>query len=122
MWRAAGLLRPWNDPRKDIRRKATVQPELFVVAVDGPDVVGSAMAGYDGHRGWVDYLAVAPNLRRSGLASRLMAHVEDRLWAMGCPKINIQIRGGNDAAIEFYRSIGFKEDDVISMGKRLEAD
>jgi ribosomal protein S18 acetylase RimI-like enzyme len=85
-------------------------------------VIGSAMAGYDGHRGWVYYFGIAPSARRNGIGRALMAEVERRVARLGCPKINLQVRGGNDGAAEFYRAIGFAEDDVRSMGKRLVQD
>jgi ribosomal protein S18 acetylase RimI-like enzyme len=122
IWRACGLLRPWNDPRKDIARKLQVQRELFLVGVEGGAVVATAMAGYEGHRGWVNYLAVDPAHRRHGLARVLMAEVEARLRAQGCPKINLQIRHDNHDARAFYERLGFTEDAVVSYGKRLEHD
>ena len=122
LWERCGLIRPWNDPRKDIARKMTVQQELFVVGVMNGTIVASAMAGYEGHRGWVNYLAVDPRYRRDGLGRRLMSYVEKRLAKLGCPKINIQIRQDNLEAIAFYKRIGFKKDDVVSFSKRLEHD
>jgi len=125
LWQRSGLARPWNDPRKDIARKLRVQRDLFLVGVDGgPDarIVGSVMAGYEGHRGWINYLAVDPERRRRGFARVLMAAAEERLRALGCPKINLQIRNDNADAIAFYRRIGFAEDASVSMGKRLERD
>ena len=116
------MTRRWNDPRKDIERKLRVQPELFLVAELEAKVVGTAMAGYDGHRGWVYYFGVAPDARRNGIGAALMAEVERRLAELGCPKINLQVRTGNVDAIEFYRAIGFAPDDVSSMGKRLVQD
>jgi ribosomal protein S18 acetylase RimI-like enzyme len=83
LWERCRLTRPWNDPRKDIARKLSVQPELFLVGVIGGEVVASAMAGYDGHRGWVNYLAVAPEQQRRGLGRALMREVEQRLVALG---------------------------------------
>ena len=121
LWQRCDLTRPWNDPVRDIERKVAVQPALFFVAeVDGR-VVGSAMAGWDGHRGWVNYLAVEPDMRGRGLGRALMVAAEHALSDLGCPKINVQIRRGNDAA-EFYRHLGFGEDEILSMGKRLESD
>jgi ribosomal protein S18 acetylase RimI-like enzyme len=122
LWERCGLTRPWNDPRLDIARKLTEQPELFIVAVVEGDVVGSVMAGFDGHRGWVNYLAVAPEHRGSGIGRTLMAEVERRLEAVGCPKVNLQVRTGNEQALGFYRAIGYATDDVVSMGKRLIPD
>ena len=122
LWTACGLVRPWNDPRKDIARKRAVQPELFLVALEADALVGTVMAGYDGHRGWINYLAVDPASRRLGLARSMMAAVEERLGRLGCAKINLQIRSDNRDAIAFYQRIGFGEDAVLSMGKRLERD
>ena len=122
LWTECGLTRPWNDPRKDIARKLTVQPELFVVGEIGGELVATAMAGYDGHRGWVNYLAVAQRCRRRGLGRRLMEHIEAQLIAMGCPKLNMQVRTGNAAAVAFYERLGYVPDKAVALGKRLIAD
>jgi len=122
LWARCGLLRPWNDPRKDIARKLRVQRELFLVGVDGDRIAGTVMAGYEGHRGWINYLAVDPGRRRQGFARALMGAAEERLRALGCAKINLQIRQDNSEAIAFYRRLGFAEDASVSMGKRLERD
>ncbi len=122
LWQACGLTRPWNDPAKDIARKGTVQPELFLVAEVNGVLVGCAMFGYDGHRGWVNYLAVTPDHQRRGIARALMAEGEARLAALGCPKLNLQVRSGNRAVLDFYHRLGYVTDDVVSLGKRLIAD
>jgi len=122
LWERCGLLRSWNDPSKDITRKRRVQKELFLVGTIDGAIVASVMAGYDGHRGWVNYLAVNPVRWRQGLASMLMTEVERRLRELGCAKINLQIRRDNLDAISFYERIGFTEDAVVSLGKRLEHD
>jgi len=122
LWERCGLVRPWNDPRKDIARKLQVQPDLFLVAALGGRLVATVMAGYEGHRGWINYLAVAPEHQRAGLGHRLMAEAERRLLAMGCPKINLQVRSANGGALAFYRRVGYVQDDVISMGKRMISD
>lgn len=122
LWEACGLVRPWNDPRRDIARKLTVQPELFLVAVDGDAIVGAGMAGFDGHRGWVNYLAVTPDRRQSGIGTALMEAFEERLLALGCPKINLQVRSGNDEVLAFYARLGYTDDAVVSLGKRLIPD
>jgi len=120
LWTRCGLIRPWNDPHADIAGKRSIQPELFLVAVaDGGAIVGSVMAGYDGHRGWINYLATEPARRRQGIARALMHAAEAGLARLGCPKINLQIRGDNREAIAFYQRLGFAEDAVVSMGKRL---
>jgi len=84
--------------------------------------VATVMAGYEGHRGWLNYLAVAPDLQRTGLGRRMVSEAEKRLRALGCPKINLQVRRSNAEVMDFYRKLGFSEDDVASMGKRLERD
>ena len=128
LWRDCGLLRPWNDPHKDIARKLTVQPGLFLVALapgaDGVDVlVGTAMAGYDGHRGSVYYLAVAPGHQQLAIGRSLIAHVEQQLMAMGCPKINVLlVRTSNTVVVAFYEKLGYARDDAFSLGKRLIPD
>ncbi len=122
LWARCDLLRSWNDPSKDIARKLQVRPDLFLVGMLGDELVASVMAGYDGHRGWLNYLAVAPGCQRRGFARSILAEAERRLLESGCPKINLQIRASNASAIEFYRRAGYLEDDVSSMGKRLEAD
>jgi ribosomal protein S18 acetylase RimI-like enzyme/AcrR family transcriptional regulator len=122
LWVECGLTRPWNDPGKDVARKLGVQRDLFLVAEDDGRVVGTAMAGYDGHRAWVNYLAVAPALQGRGLGRRLMAEVERLLLERGCPKVNLQIREGNEPVMEFYRALGYERDAAVSFGKRLIAD
>jgi ribosomal protein S18 acetylase RimI-like enzyme len=122
LWTFAGLLRPWNDPKRDIERKLQVQRELFLVAELDGSLVGVVMAGYEGHRGWVSYLAVDIGQRRRGIATALMRDAERRLRAAGCPKINLQVRLENAAVQAFYTAIGYGVDEVLSMGKRLEND
>jgi ribosomal protein S18 acetylase RimI-like enzyme len=122
LWRACDLVRPWNDPRKDIRRKLEVNPEWFLVGERAGRIVGTVMAGYEGHRGWINYLAVEPALQRGGLGRALMAEAERLLRSAGCPKINLQVRSTNAAVIAFYRHLGYAEDAVVSLGKRMESD
>jgi ribosomal protein S18 acetylase RimI-like enzyme len=122
LWERCGLTRPWNDPRKDIARKLRVQPELFLVGEIDGRIVATAMAGYEGHRGWVNYLAIEPAAQRSGLGRALMTEIERSLLDRGCPKLNVQVRATNASAVEFYRSLGYALDDVVSLGKRLESD
>ena len=122
LWDVCDLLRPWNDPHRDIARKMRVQPELFLVGEIDGTVMASAMAGYDGHRGWVYYLAVSPDHQGAGHGRRLMREAEKRLLDMGCPKLNLQIRNTNHTVIDFYESIGYRSDDVVGYGKRLIPD
>ncbi|SDP66578.1 Ribosomal protein S18 acetylase RimI [Ralstonia sp. 25mfcol4.1] len=122
LWKACGLTRPWNDPHKDIARKLTTQPELFRVGeVDGL-LVATAMIGYDGHRGWVYYLAVHPGFQGRGYGRMLMAHAEALLIERGCPKINLLVRDTNDAVLAFYDRLGYGRDAAVSLGKRLIPD
>jgi ribosomal protein S18 acetylase RimI-like enzyme len=122
LWQRCDLTRPWNDPAQDIERKLAVQSHMFLVASDGAAIVGSVMAGYEGHRGWINYLAVLPELRRNGIARELMSHAERLLRQAGAPKINLQVRATNLAVQSFYRALGYEVDEVISMGKRLLRD
>lgn len=122
LWEKCRLTRPWNDPRKDIARKLAVQPELFLVGVLGDAIVATVMAGYEGHRGWVNYLAVSPEHQRKGLGKTLMQEVEKRLMERGCPKLNVQVRAANGEALQFYRRLGYAQDEAVALGKRLIPD
>jgi ribosomal protein S18 acetylase RimI-like enzyme len=122
LWQEARLTRPWNDPHRDIRRKATTQPELFLVADDDGSVVGTAMVGYDGHRGWIHYLAVAASERGTGLGRALVGEAETMLAALGCAKVQLQVRPDNTDVMAFYESLGYEAYEAVSMGKRLESD
>jgi ribosomal protein S18 acetylase RimI-like enzyme len=122
LWARCGLLRPWNDPERDIARKLRVQRELFMVGEIDGRVVAVIMVGYEGHRGWVNYLAVEPELQHRGFGRRMMAEAERRLGALGCPKVQLQVRNDNPQAIAFYRRLGYTEDAVVNMGKRLVND
>lgn len=122
LWRDCGLLRPWNDPRRDIERKLAEDPELFLVAERDGDLVGTAMVGYDGHRGWVYYFAVAAAHRRASIGRSLMFEAEARLLQRGCPKLNVLVRTSNAEVLEFYRKLGYVQDDVVGLGKRLIDD
>jgi ribosomal protein S18 acetylase RimI-like enzyme len=122
LWSECGLTRPWNNPRLDIVRKLSTQADWFLVGELDGSIIGSAMFGYDGHRGWVNYLAVSPSQQRNGFARLLMHHGEELLKAAGCPKINLQIRSSNNDVLQFYQGLGYQRDDVVSYGKRLIAD
>ena len=122
LWGRCGLVVPANNPRADIARKMAADPEKLLVAVDHGGVVGTVMAGYDGHRGWINYLAVDPPLRRRGIGTALMAAAEEALRRAGCPKINLQVRASNAAVIAFYERMGFATETVVNMGKRLVDD
>ena len=122
LWQKCNLTRPWNNPELDIERKLKVNPELFLVGMIDDTVVATVMGGYEGHRGWINYLAVDPACQRNGLGREIMEELEKRILSTGCPKINLQIRTDNMNAISFYDSIGYRKDEVISMGKRLVDD
>ena len=109
----------WNGPSDDIARKLRVQRELFIVADLDGEIVGTAMGGFDGHRGWVYYVAVGPEHRRRGVGTALMKRVERALSLAGCHKVNLQVRASNADAAAFYESLGYSIEDRISMGKRL---
>jgi len=122
LWQACGLTVPWNDPRKDIARKLQVGREFFLVGEADGRLIASVMGGYEGHRGWVNYLAVHPDFQKLGYGRALMTAVEEKLLAVGCPKINLQVRESNSDVIRFYEKIGYKNDHVVSFGKRLIPD
>ncbi len=116
IWERANLIVPWNDPKHDIAIKYVWQPDLFLVAEQDDIVVGTAMAGYDGHRGWVNYLAS----ERLGVGKLLMEEVERLLKELGCPKINIQVRETNKGIVRFYKNLGYNVEPLINLGKRLK--
>ncbi|HEY4722890.1 MAG TPA: GNAT family acetyltransferase [Anaerolineae bacterium] len=122
VWRACGLTHPNNDPHKDIARKMKVDSEMFLVCEIGGKIIGTVMVGYEGHRGWINYLGVLPGYQGQGLGRELMARAEAMLVERGCAKINLQIRATNTRVIQFYEGIGFKVDEVVSMGRRLETE
>ena len=122
LWFECDLVIPRNNPVSDIERKMAVDPEWFLVGLSEGRVVATCMAGYEGHRGWINYLAVSPPYQRRGIAKRLVKEAERLLAVAGCPKINLQIREGNEEVIRFYEGIGYVRDPIISMGKRLVED
>ncbi|RYD59867.1 MAG: GNAT family acetyltransferase [Sphingomonadales bacterium] len=121
LWHACSLTRPWNDPNADFAQALAGESSVVLVARGNPGVAGSVMVGFDGHRGWVYYLAVSPGHRRSGLGRALMAAAEAWLRARGAPKIQLMVRGSNDAALAFYEALGLKRQDVVTLGRFLKA-
>jgi ribosomal protein S18 acetylase RimI-like enzyme len=120
LWREVfGYSAPHNDPAIVVERKLAVQRELFFVAVVEGELAGTVMGGYDGHRGWIYSLAVAPRFRRHGIGTALMRHVEKALADRGCPKINLQVIASNSAVVAFYRKLGYSVEERVSMGKLL---
>lgn len=123
LWNDCDLTRPWNDPHKDIARKLSVSPDLFWLGCDADGrIIASIMVGYDGHRGWINYLAVHPAHQRRGHARQLVQRAEQTLSELGCPKLNLQIRAGNEAVLAFYEKLGYADDRTLSLGKRLIPD
>lgn len=110
---------PWNEPSLVMEKKRTVQRELFFVALHDNEIVGTAMAGYDGHRGWVYAVAVKKACRRQGIGRALMNEVESALSMRGCLKLNLQVRAGNEAVVNFYERLGYTVEPRTSMGKLL---
>lgn len=119
LWQRCGLVVPWNDPIEEIERKVAFQPDLFLVGVVDSMVVATVMAGYDGHRGWLYSVAVAPDRRRQGLGRQIVAEAEARLKAQGCRKVNLQVRASNATVVGFYESLGYAVEERVSLGKRL---
>ena len=124
LWEACGLTRPWNDPHRDIARKLTTQPDLFLVGTgeDDGSVIATAMIGFDGHRGWVYYLAVDPAHRGNGHSTALMAEAERILIERGCPKLMLMVRAENTAVVDLYQHLGYEPETTLVMGKRLIPD
>lgn len=122
LWHECGLTRPWNDPLADFTLAVSGPSSTIFVAKVEDAVVGSAMVGFDGHRGWVYYLAVAPGHRGAGLGRALMAAGEDWLRARGCPKLQLMVRAENEAALAFYRALGLETQSVVTLGRFLGPD
>ena len=122
IWEQCDLVRNWNNPNFDIQRKLNFQKELFFVGLLNDEIIATAMFGYDGHRGWLNYFAVLPNFQKRGFGKQLMTFGEMALIEKGCPKLNLQIRNDNTKAINFYQKVGYKEDAAVSFGKRLIED
>ena len=122
LWQECNLTTAWNNPKRDIERKIQDSPEFFFVGEIDNKIVASCMAGYDGHRGWIYYLAVKPDLQRQKLASEIMGHAEAALTHMGCPKIDLMVRKSNSGVISFYHKIGYNDDPVVVLSKRLQED
>lgn len=119
LWKQSGIIVPWNDPKADIERKLAEEGELFLVGEFGGFIVATCMAGYDGHRGWIYYLCVAEEHRHKGYARSIMAAAEKKLQARGCPKIDLMVRNTNTAVIDFYRKLGYTQDEVVVLSKKL---
>jgi ribosomal protein S18 acetylase RimI-like enzyme len=120
LWRAVfGYETAHNEPSLAISKKVNANDHLFFVAEDEGSLVGTAMAGYDGHRGWLYAIAVHPSRFRTGLGSRLVRHAEQALVSLGCMKVNLQLLATNEATTAFYKSLGYAVEPRVSMGKVL---
>ncbi len=119
LWRAVGLTRPWNDPGADFDRALASGSSTVILACAGEDLLGTAMVGDDGHRGWIYYLGVREERRGAGIARVLMEQCEAWLIARGCPRVRLMVRGDNAAALGFYAAIGYDAQDVVTLGRNL---
>jgi ribosomal protein S18 acetylase RimI-like enzyme len=119
LWQQCRLIVPSNDPIEDIRKKREFQPTLFFIALLHDQVIGSIMVGYEGHRGWINYLAVLPSFQNQGYGKLLINKAITELRILGCVKVNLQIRPDNLPVIKFYQHLGFKQEDRINMSLRL---
>ena len=122
VWKQCGLLRSWNNPKLDIQRKVNAQKNLFFVGEVTNKIIATAMFGYEGHRGWLNYFAVLPQFQKRGFGKHLLEFGETKLIERGCPKLNLQIRTENKQALNFYKAVGYSEDRAFSLGKRLIED
>lgn len=122
LWQACDLTRPWNDPGADFRKAIENTTSDILLLTENDILIAAVMVGYDGHRGWVYYLAVHPGHRRKGLGRRMMAAAEGWLRERGAPKIQLMVRGDNADAIAFYEALGIGRQDVVTLGRRLDGD
>lgn len=122
LWTACGLTRPWNDPRADFDLALTTPTSTVLIAGEGSSLGGAVMVGFDGHRGWVYYLAVDPKARRVGLGRALMQAAEDWLRGLGAPKIQLMVRDDNAEALSFYAALGLEPQPVVVLGRRLDGE
>jgi ribosomal protein S18 acetylase RimI-like enzyme len=119
LWEACGLTRPWNDPAADFARAVSGPASAVLVRREDGALVASVMVGDDGHRGWVYYLAVAPERRRAGLGRAMMAAAEAWLRARGAPKLQLMVREDNEAALGFYEALELERQKVVTLGRFL---
>lgn len=120
LWHACGLTRPWNDPQADYALALATPTSTILVARNGDAIIASVMTGFDGHRGWVYYLAVDSAQRRGGFGRQMMAAAEAWLRGIGSPKIQLMVRGDNHDATGFYKALGYEVQDVVTIGRRLD--
>jgi ribosomal protein S18 acetylase RimI-like enzyme len=125
LWEHTGLVRPWNDPVGDFRRAIEGETSAVLGVMDGVEgdrVIGTAMVGVDGHRGWVYYVAVAPDAQQQGLGSELMQAAEAWLRANNAPKVQLMVRTTNAAVVAFYERLGYSDQSTAVLGKFLDPE
>ena len=120
LWQAVGLTRPWNDPVRDLEQAMSGPSSTVLAQVEDGRLLGTVMVGVDGHRGWIYYLAVAPEAQRTGLGRRLVQSAEEWVLARGIPKLMLMVRSSNTEILGFYESLGYEANDVVALGKRLD--
>jgi ribosomal protein S18 acetylase RimI-like enzyme len=120
LWKKCNLIVSQNDPVEDIQKKLEFQPDMFLIALLDGKLIGSVMVGYEGHRGWLNYLAVLPDCQNRGYGRKLVEKAIVELEKLGCLKLNVQIRERNISAVRFYERLGFRDDRVFSFGLRLK--
>ena len=120
LWEIAGLTRSWNDPRSDFDLALSNPTSDVLLARQGAELVGTIMVGFDGHRGWIYYLATDPGNRGRGIGRALVEAAEDKLRAFGCPRVRLMVRGGNRPARAFYETLGYEAQDVVTLGRTLD--
>jgi ribosomal protein S18 acetylase RimI-like enzyme len=120
LWHVSGVARPWNDPVADLRRAMTGSASTVLACTDRSQLLGTAMVGYDGHRGWVYYVAVAPSHRKQGVGRKLMEACEEWARDRGAPKIQVMIRRTNTNVLGFYKQLGYTDDEVSVLSRKLD--
>jgi ribosomal protein S18 acetylase RimI-like enzyme len=120
LWRAAGNYRPWNDPDEDIRLSMETPSSALFVGFEAGELIATTMAGCDGHRGWVYYVAVAPERQGRGIGQAMMRHAEGWLRSIGVRKLELLVREGNEKVISFYERLGYERQKVVTFGRWLD--
>lgn len=122
LWQVCGLTRPWNDPVADVARALAGSSSTVLGAYDADGrLLGTAMVGHDGHRGWIYYLAVQPERQGEGVGTRLVQASEHWLRDRGLPKVNLMVRTTNSAVVGFYESLGYDRAETVVLGRSLTA-
>jgi len=122
LWKACGLTRPWNDPTRDISFARGKANSEVLVAEENGRLIATVMAGHDGHRGAIYYLAVDPAMQRRGLGRAAVAAAETWLKARGVWKVNLLVRTENSAVLGFYQTLGYEDGGVVSLGRLIDRD